>query len=955
MNQLKSIDQITIRGARQHNLKNINVNIPRHRFVVITGTSGSGKSSLAFNTIYAEGQRKYVESLSSYARQFLDQLEKPDVDSIEGLSPALAIEQRSSSPNPRSTVATSTEIYDYLRVLYSSIGIPHDPNTGEVIEKLTIDNIVEKLLALEDGSKVIVLSPILHDKGSDIKNIIERLKRNGFIRARINNEFIQLDEALKPFQKNIKYKIQAVVDRIVIKDGLRSRLYSSVETAIKWGALKVDVMHQGKGESTWVEDKFSTIYTNPKTGFSLPEITPKHFSFNSHYGACEMCHGVGSILQVEESLFIKDENLSLNDGAIHSWWNRNKKLKTIHDKQLEKLANEFNVSTKEKFSDLGDNFIKMIFFGIPEEKKSDSSIKFEGLINQAERLYSTSKSESTKRNIRRFMLPKNCPNCNGARLKKSMRSITIEHEVFGELSIDKFTKLSVTDALRFIKEISINNSNRLICKDVLSELSKRLKFLVDVGLSYLNLNRESSSLSGGESQRIRLATQMGSGLSGVLYVLDEPSAGLHQSDNALLIKAFQNLRDLGNTVIVVEHDAETIMSSDYVIDIGPGAGPRGGNLIAEGTPREITESPKSITGKYLSGELKINPPKNRIAPPKKTDISDSFDSGWISVVGASENNLKNIEASFPIGCLTCVTGISGSGKSTLVHQVLKKAIFRKLYRSKDKPGKHDKILGLNQIDKAILIDQSPIGKSPRSNPVTFSGAFTEIRKLYSQVQTSKIRGYGIGRFSFNVKGGRCEACSGDGFIKIDMHFLSDVYVKCESCNGSRYNRETLDVTYKGKNISEVLEMSVDEATQFFSKIPKIYTSLRAMGEVGLGYVKLGQPANTLSGGEAQRLKLATELAKTSTGDTLYLLDEPTTGLHFSDINNLLSVLFRLRDNGNSLIIIEHNLDVIKCADWIIDMGPKGGPEGGYIVAEGCPDIIINQKNSMTGKFLKSLL
>ena len=955
MNQDKGINQISIKGARQHNLKNIDVNIPRHKFVVITGTSGSGKSSLAFNTIYAEGQRKYVESLSSYARQFLDQLEKPDVDSIEGLSPALAIEQRNSSLNPRSTVATSTEIYDYLRVLYSSIGIPHDPETGEVIEKLTIDNIVEKLLSLNDESKLIILSPIAHDMEADLKSVVERLKRNGFIRARINDKFVDLDDDLKPFKKNKKYRIHAVVDRIVIKSGIRSRLYSSIETAIKWGGQKVEVMHQIKGNECWEFLKFSTTYTNPKTGFSLPEITPKHFSFNSHLGACRMCHGVGSILQVEESLFIKDENRSICDGAIQSWWSRNKKLKAIQDKQLEKLAKEFNVSLETNFSNLSDDFIQMIFFGIPKEYRAESSIKFEGLVNQAERLYSTTKSESTKRNIRRFMLSKKCPKCNGARLKESIRYITIEHSNFGQLSIDKFTELSVKDAFTFIEEIIIDDDDYYICKDVLLELSKRLNFLIGVGVPYLNLNRQSSTLSGGESQRIRLATQMGSGLSGVLYVLDEPSAGLHQSDNALLIKAFQKLRDLGNTVIVVEHDAETIMASDYVIDIGPGAGPRGGKLIAEGTPKEITESINSITGQYLSGELKINPPKKRIIPPKKRDISDSFDSGWITVVGACENNLKNIETSFPIGCITCVTGISGSGKSTLVHQIIKKTIFRKLYNSKEKPGKHDKILGLNQIDKAILIDQSPIGKSPRSNPVTFSGAFTEIRRLFSQVQTSKIRGYGIGRFSFNVKGGRCETCSGDGLIKVDMHFLSDVYVKCESCNGSRYNRETLDVTYKGKNISEVLEMTIDEATQFFSKVPKIYSSLRSMGEVGLGYIKLGQPANTLSGGEAQRLKLASELSKHSTGDTLYLLDEPTTGLHFSDINTLLSVLFRLRDNGNTLIIIEHNLDVIKCADWIIDMGPKGGPEGGHIISEGAPDKIAKQKNSVTGAFLKKLL
>ena len=945
---------IKIRGARQHNLKNIDVEIPRYKFVVITGTSGSGKSSLAFNTIYAEGQRKYVESLSSYARQFLDQLEKPDVDSIEGLSPALAIEQRSSSPNPRSTVATSTEIYDYLRVLYSSVGVPHDPKTGEMIKKMSIGDIVDQLLQLDDNTKLIILSPYQTNKETNLRTVIDRLKRNGFIRARIDNKIIQIDSENTKLPKTKFKKVQAVVDRVVIKDGIRSRLYNSIETALKWGGQNVEVLIESNSKD-WQEKKFTTTYSNPETGFTLPELTPKHFSFNSHLGACTKCHGIGTILQAEKNLFIKDENVNLSEGAIKSWWSRNKKLKTIHDRQIKALAKVFDISLETKFSELSEEFIECLFYGTSNNPSLKETFDYEGLCVQAERLYKTSKSESTKRNVRRFMLPKVCPSCNGNRLKKEISYVTIKHEQFGSLSIDRLSNLNIKDALKFIEGIDLSDSDHEIIRDVKNELLKRLQFLFDVGLSYLNLNRESGTLSGGEAQRIRLATQIGSGLSGVLYVLDEPSVGLHQSDNALLLRAFKNLRDLGNSVIVVEHDAETILAADHVLDLGPGAGPRGGNLIAQGTPKDIIDSDSSLTGKYLSKELQINAPTNRITPPKRVNMSDSFDSGWITIQNASENNLKNINASFPLGCLTCVTGISGSGKSTLVNNILKRSIFNRFYNAKDQPGLHEKIVGLNQIDKAIVIDQSPIGKSPRSNPVTYSGAFSEIRKLYAQVQTSKIRGYDMGRFSFNVKGGRCEDCKGDGFIKIDMHFLNDVYVKCESCNGTRYNSETLDVTYKGKNIAEVLSMTVDEATQFFSKIPKIYSNLRAMGEVGLGYIKLGQAANTLSGGEAQRLKLASELSKNSTGDTLYLLDEPTTGLHFSDISNLLSVLFKLRDSGNTLIVIEHNLDVIKCADWIVDMGPEGGPDGGYIVAEGSPDIVSNHKSSITGKFLKELL
>ena len=947
-------ESISIRGARQHNLKNISVDIPRTSLVVITGMSGSGKSSLAFNTLYAEGQRKYVESLSTYARQFLDQLEKPDVDSIEGLSPAIAIEQRNSSLNPRSTIATSTEIYDYLRVLYSSIGVPHDPNTGEVIKRLSIGEIVEKIIKFSERTKVIILAPISTPKGTDIKSVLDRLKRNGFVRARLNGDDVDLDGELPVCSRHKKNTVEAVVDRIIIKDGIRSRLFGSVETALRWGDQNIETLSLENEGTEWTKTTFTTSFKNPKTGFCLPEITPKHFSFNSHLGACDNCQGLGSILQADPQLFINDEQMTIEDGAIKSWWSRNKKLKSIHDRQINSLLKAFSVSSGTKYCDLSDEFIDALFNGVGDDFLT-AGFKHEGLIHQAHRLYSASKSETTRQNVRKFMIPKECTSCLGKRLKPEYLSVTLEHPEIGSTSIDKFVSFNVNEALNFLKSIKLTDEEHVICRELISEITKRLTFLKSVGLSYLTLNRGSGTLSGGESQRIRLATQIGSGLSGVLYVLDEPSVGLHQSDNKKLITAFKELRDLGNTVIAVEHDTETIEAADHVIDLGPGAGPRGGEIIAEGTPDQIRSNSKSITGRYLSGDLKINIPKSKTVPPPYVKGDDNFDSGWITIEGASQNNLKNINVSFPVGCLTCVSGISGSGKSTLIDEIFRKSLFRKFYQSKEIPGKHDKICGLNQIDKAVVIDQSPIGRSPRSNPVTFSGAFTEIRKLFAQLPTSKIRGYGIGRFSFNVKGGRCEHCRGDGSIKIDMHFLSDVYVKCEICDGSRYDQDTLDITYKGKNISEVLDMSIDEASQFFARIPHIYSKLKTMREVGLGYIKLGQAANTLSGGEAQRLKLAAELSKKSTGDTIYLLDEPTTGLHLADIDTLLRVLMRLRDAGNTLIIIEHNLDVLKCADWVIDMGPGGGPEGGCVVAEGPPEKISQSHKSITGKYLKTYL
>ena len=949
-----SQESISIRGARQHNLKNISVDIPRSRFVVITGMSGSGKSSLAFNTLYAEGQRKYVESLSTYARQFLDQLEKPEVDSIEGLSPAIAIEQRHSSLNPRSTIATSTEIYDYMRVLYSSIGIPHDPETGEVITRLSIGEIVESIINLPEQTKVVILAPILTPEGADIRSVLDRLKRNGFVRARLNGQDVELDDDLPSCSRHKKNTIEAVIDRIVIKDDIRSRLFGSVETALRWGDQNIELLIQEPDSSEWKHSVYTTTFKNPNTGFCMPELTPKHFSFNSHLGACKKCQGIGSILQADPHLFISDQQMTISEGAIKSWWARNKKLKSIHDKQIKSLCEALDVSIDTKYCDLSDEFIDIVFNGANEGQLTNG-LRHEGLLNQAQRLYSTSKSEITRQNVRRFMNPKECLACKGKRLKPEILCVTLNHTERGNTSIDQFSSFNVAEALNFIEGMNLSEDEHLICGELLNEISKRLKFLRTVGLTYLNLDRESGTLSGGESQRIRLATQIGSGLSGVLYVLDEPSIGLHQADNKKLIQAFKELRDLGNTVIAVEHDTETIEAADYVIDLGPGAGPRGGEVIAEGTPEQIKSNSKSITGKYLSNELKINIPKTRIVPPGKVIGDESFDCGWITIEGASENNLKGVNASFPIGCITCVSGMSGSGKSTLVDDILRKALFRKFYQSKDIPGKHIRITGLNQLDKAVVIDQSPIGRSPRSNPVTYSGAFTEIRKLFAQLPTSKIRGYGIGRFSFNVKGGRCEHCRGDGSIKIDMHFLSDVYVKCEMCNGKRYNQDTMDITYKGRNISEVLEMSIDEASQFFVRIPQIYSKLRTMSEVGLGYIKLGQAANTLSGGEAQRLKLASELSKKSTGDTIYLLDEPTTGLHLADIDTLLKVLMKLREAGNTLIIIEHNLDVLKCADWIIDMGPEGGPDGGRIIAEGSPEEVSKCEESATATFLKQYL
>ena len=921
---------IKIQGARQHNLKNLDLEIPRNRFVVITGVSGSGKSSLAFNTLYAEGQRRYVESLSAYARQFLDQLEKPDVDFIEGLTPAIAIEQRTSQPNPRSTIATATEIYDYLRILYAALGQPHDPKTGTPLIRHTVKDIVNELTTHPECTRLILLAPVALEKGEKLKDVLERYRAQGFLRARLDGEMIEIEETGdKPKAKSV----EIVIDRLVIREDIRSRLADSLELAQKLSENRITLLVQPPGANDYESYDFTFRFTNPETGFSLPKLTPKHFSFNSHLGACRSCHGLGTLLVPDGELMVPDPSKSIREGAIKTWWTGSKKRKGFHQRAIEDLAKTYSADLDSPVSDLPRDFKKALLYGNDD---------FEGLSNQANRLLKTTKSEVTKRNVRRFMSPKPCPECGGRRLKSEILSITLNHAK-EPLSIEAFTNLSIANALIWLDGVELTDLEATYATEVLSEIRKRLTFLNTVGLGYLSLDRQSGTLSGGESQRIRLATQLGAGLAGVLYVLDEPSIGLHQADNEKLIKTLKDLRDIGNTVVVVEHDEDTILAADHLLDLGPGAGEKGGKLLSQGPPEEVLADENSITGAYLSGTSSIE------IPPVDPVDSDSL---TLTVLGAKEHNLKDIDVTFPLGKFTCVTGLSGSGKSTLVDNILRRALFRHFHQNKDKPGEHNGIEGIENIDKVIVIDQTPIGRSPRSNPATYIGVFGPIRDLFSQLPASRTRGYEPGRFSFNVSGGRCETCQGDGVIKIDMHFLSDVYVTCESCNGRRYNRETLDVTYRGKSIADVLEMTVEEALAFFQKIPKISQQLRALHDVGLGYVRLGQSATTLSGGEAQRIKLAAELGKTATGKTLYLLDEPTTGLHFADISTLLQVFYRLRDQGNSLIVIEHNLDVIKCADWVIDMGPGGGETGGTVVAEGTPEGISKATKSMTGKYLK---
>lgn len=921
---------IKIQGARQHNLKNLTLEIPRNQFVVITGVSGSGKSSLAFDTLYAEGQRRYVESLSAYARQFLDQLEKPDVDFIEGLTPAIAIEQRSSKPNPRSTIATATEIYDYLRILYAALGQPHDPETGAPLVRHTVKDIVDVLTAYPERTRIILVAPVKLEKKEKLNDVLERYRVQGFLRARLDGDLVEIEEVAKTKKAT---SIEIVIDRLVIREDIRSRLADSLEMAQKISENHVSALVQIPDSEEYEQHDFTFNFTNPETGFSLPRLTPKHFSFNSHFGACPTCHGLGTRLVPDGELMVPDPEKSIRDGAIKTWWTGSKKRKGFHQRAIEDLAKVYSADLDEPISELPHEFKKALLYG-------DDT--FEGLSTQASRLLQTSKSEMTKRNVRRFMSSRPCTNCEGKRLKDEILSVTMNHKT-EPLSIEGFTGLSISRAIEWIKGVELNEVQATYAREVLTEVAKRLKFLNTVGLGYLSLSRQSGTLSGGESQRIRLATQLGAGLAGVLYVLDEPSIGLHQADNEKLIATLKDLRDLGNSVIVVEHDEDTIRAADHLLDIGPGAGKNGGELLSQGTPDEVIADPDSVTGAYLSGQKEIEIP---------SPTAFTSETREITIKGARENNLKDIDVTFPLGNFICVSGMSGSGKSTLVDTILRRAIFRHLHNSKDKPGDHDAIEGFEHIDKAIVIDQTPIGRSPRSNPATYIGVFSPIRDLFSQLPASRTRGYAAGRFSFNVTGGRCESCQGDGMIKIDMHFLSDVYVKCESCNGRRYNRETLDITYRGKSIADVLEMTVEEAVLFFQKIPKISQQLKALRDVGLGYVQLGQSATTLSGGEAQRIKLAAELGKTATGKTLYLLDEPTTGLHFADIATLLEVLYRLRDQGNTLIVIEHNLDVIKCADWVIDMGPGGGEHGGEVVAVGSPLAIAGNKKSLTGGYLK---
>jgi excinuclease ABC subunit A len=965
---------IKISGARQHNLKNLHVEIPREKLVVITGLSGSGKSSLAFDTLYAEGQRRYVESLSAYARQFLDQMEKPDVDFIEGLSPAIAIEQRSAGANPRSTIATTTEIYDYLRVLFSAVGQPHDPTTGKPVHRQTPQQIVDQILAYEPNSKIIVLAPLVQNQSGEFRDVFERLKREGFVRARIDGEIVELDrpEPVR-LKKSDRHTIEAVVDRLIVREGIRIRLTDSVETALKWGANKLSILKEKKipnaqrstanvQSEDWEEVRYSTNYSAGDSDFSLDELTPKHFSFNSHLGACPACHGLGTQLVIDSELMISDETKTIAEGAITPWRRGTKRMQAYYRQLQGALVKHFQINEDVPFADLPDEFKNALYFGTngtPIEMNlggnGEKKRPFEGLVPQMQRLYEQTQSEFTRNRIRAFMTREPCKTCGGARLKPEILAVTIKDRQGRELNIHRFSEQTTEAAARYIHNLELTAAQKKVVADVVREIQSRLQFLVEVGLGYLTLDRESGTLSGGEAQRIRLATQIGSGLAGVLYVLDEPSIGLHQRDNARLLGTLRRLRHLGNSVIVVEHDEETIRAADHIVDLGPGAGPRGGEIVAQGKLEQILHAKNSLTADYLSGRLRIPVPKHRTPARFPRNRLTKSEEGWLILQGATENNLKNIEVAFPLGCFTCVTGVSGSGKSTLVDDVLRRALFRRFYNSKEKPGACRALRGVEQIDKAIVIDQSAIGRTPRSNPVTYTGAFGPIRELFAQLPAARVRGYGAGRFSFNVKGGRCENCEGGGLIKIEMHFLPDVYVQCEVCHGRRYNRETLEITYKGKNIADVLDLTVDEAARFFRNVPSISDKLNALLDVGLGYLQLGQAGTTLSGGEAQRVKLATELAKKATGRTVYILDEPTTGLHFADIEKLLQVLMKLRDAGNTLIVIEHNLEMIKCADWIIDLGPEGGEKGGELVGAGAPEEIVDLAQSHTAKYLRPLL
>jgi excinuclease ABC subunit A len=962
---------IKISGARQHNLKNLHVEIPREKLVVLTGLSGSGKSSLAFDTLYAEGQRRYVESLSAYARQFLDQMEKPNVDFIEGLSPAIAIEQRSAGANPRSTIATTTEVYDYLRVLFSAVAQPHDPLTGRPLRRQTPQQIVDHILEYEPETRIVVLAPLIENQLGEFRDVIEKAKREGFIRVRIDGQIAELDrpEPIR-LKKNEPHTIEAVVDRLVVRDGIRIRLTDSIETALKWGGNRVVVLKQTSNaelSGTLEELRYSTDYGNAETGFTLAELTPKHFSFNSHLGACPACHGLGTQLSCDPELMISDPGKTLAEGAITPWRRGTKRMQAYYRHLQGALVKHFDVDENVPFAELPERFKEALYFGTGDQpiemsfsgngRSNKKGHPFEGLVPQIQRLYEETQSEFTRNRIRAFMTREPCKVCGGARLKPEILSATIKDRHARELNIHQISEQTIEAAARYLEDLDLSAQQRLIVNEVVHEIQSRLQFLIEVGLGYLTLNRESGTLSGGEAQRIRLATQIGSGLAGVLYVLDEPSIGLHQRDNARLLGTLRRLRDLGNSVIVVEHDEETIRAADHILDLGPGAGPRGGEIVAQGSIEEILRAKNSLTGDYLSGRARIPIPKQRVKPQSINHqlSTGNHPDGWLTVVGAAENNLKKIDVSFPLGCLICVTGVSGSGKSTLVDDILRRALFRHFYNSREKPGAYQAIRGVEQIDKAIVIDQSAIGRTPRSNPVTYTGAFAPIRELFSQLPSARVRGYDPGRFSFNVKGGRCENCEGAGLIKIEMHFLPDVYVECEMCHGKRYNRETLEITYKGKNIADVLDLTVDEAARFFRNVPSVSEKLNSLLDVGLGYLRLGQAGTTLSGGEAQRVKLATELAKKATGRTVYILDEPTTGLHFADIEKLLQVLMKLRNAGNTVIVIEQNLEMIKCADWIIDLGPDGGEHGGEIVGTGPPEKIADLPNSFTGRYLRPML
>lgn len=939
--------EIVIKGAREHNLQNIDLTLPRDEFIVITGLSGSGKSSLAFDTIYAEGQRRYVESLSSYARQFLGQMDKPELDYIEGLSPAISIDQKSTKVNPRSTVGTITEIYDYLRLLYARIGIPHCPNCGREISHQTVGQIAESIMEEGENLKLQVLSPIIKDRKGEHNQVFEEFREKGFVRARVDGEIRDLEEDIK-LKKNNKHTIDIVIDRLKIRNTVdfKRRLTDSLETALKFGEGVVKVLYSPK-DSEEYEKLYSEDFACVDCGLSFEELTPRMFSFNSPQGACPECKGIGSKMEIDPDLVVPDKNLSLNEGAVVPW-SKSKNQDNYYHQMLTAVANHFGFSMDTPFKDLDKKYQDIILFGTDERvafnfKRRNRSYmvnrRFEGVVIRLQRLYFETKSNWNRKNISKYMSDRKCYVCGGRRLRPEILAVTV-----GGKNIAEVCEMSIKNSFKFFNELELTKREQFIGNEILKEIKARLKFLVDVGLDYISLARSSGTLSGGEAQRIRLATQIGSGLVGVLYILDEPSIGLHQRDNRKLINTLDHLCNLGNTLIVVEHDEETILSADYVVDIGPGAGEHGGKVIAQGTPAEIMESDESITGRYISRKETIPIPEKRRKGNGK----------FITVKGARQNNLKNIDVKFPLGLFTCVTGVSGSGKSSLVNEILNKGLNGILNHKYAFAGEHDSIEGAENIDKLIVIDQTPIGRTPRSNPATYIGVFTPIRELFSQTPEAKARGYKPGRFSFNVKGGRCEACHGDGIIQIEMHFLADVYVPCEECKGKRYNEETLDIRYKGKNIYEVLEMTVEEALEFFENIPKIHRKLQTLYDVGLGYIKLGQPATTLSGGEAQRVKLAKELSKQSTGNTLYILDEPTTGLHFADIKRLLSVLSRLTDKGNTVIVIEHNLDVIKTADYIIDLGPEGGDGGGEVIAEGTPEEVA-ESGTYTGEFLKEIL